>query len=146
MRQQNTDRKRAVINSLVTAGVIAVVAVVFFFTRTPPEGEAPKVTSQQEIIETVQRDLEMAKLTEEQQKEIDSWKEEGFIRSVMESSHEVWLDTERWSALTKEGKEETVRKLSRYLKQFDGTNQVMVRADGSNEWLADYFADTIRVK
>jgi hypothetical protein len=127
-------------------GIIAVAAMILFATRRAPVAEDNKGAPETDVAREVNRDLSQPELTEEQRQEMAAWREEGFVVDLWESSHEVFVDPAKWEELTRAEKETRVRKFSLYLKTFDGTNQVIVRTGGDKQWLADYFADTIRVK
>ena len=92
------------------------------------------------------RNFDLTPLTEELKAEIKAWQASGFIRKIMPGSHEFWVDPEIWKGLCPEEKDTRVRKFSKYLKSFDGTNQVVVKEHGTDEWLAEIFADALRIK
>ena len=123
----------------VTLLLIAVVMVIGSLTTCKAPREIDKG-------KTGGRDFNLTPLTEELKAEIKAWQASGFIRKIMTGSHEFWVDPEIWKGLCPEEKDTRVRKFSKYLKSFDGTNQVVVKAHGTDEWLAEFFANTMRTK
>jgi membrane protein implicated in regulation of membrane protease activity len=125
-----------------TAAVVGVcaaaaAAVVLVLTSRPPrEAPAPRATASVGNV---------VSLTDADRQRIEGWRAEGFVRSIAEGSHEVFVDGTQWRALAKAEKEARVKQLSLYFKSLDGTRQILVKDADSGASLADFFADVLRI-
>jgi hypothetical protein len=124
----------------VLGALVLIIGIWSLSTLDPPPEDLLETSSFGEIDE----DLEALKAQLEQ--EIEDLTDSGFITVFQKASHEVWVNPAIWDSLAYEEKEGRVRVLSQYLKSRDGTSQVVVRADGTDEMVADFFANELRIK
>jgi hypothetical protein len=89
----------------------------------------------------VQRDLGESELTTELKDKIAAWQNEGFIKELKVSEHEVWINGNEWSTYSIDDKNDVADALSAYMKAHDGTPQVMVREFGTDKMLAEILGD-----
>ncbi len=135
------NKKRII--KIVTVTLLSAGMILYLFL-TKEEPEADRIAREQH--ETLAaHSLEITPARPEYKTACESWIDSGFIVKIDRFSHQVWLNTAEWRSLTLKEKKHRIEVISEVLSEVDGTFQVIARDPENDIFLADYFANAMRL-